>query len=661
MQISYGESKAFEDVSKYSQDVSMSADASYMFVHASASAEHGSETSRQSKTSKAKKITRMQYLGAQPDPETGIIPRSTSPALIEKKLEPICYLIKGSILKKECHKFLRSKAFCFTGLPPQPSSQVEGHDEMLESLFKMKTYGRCGDVGLPLIGWKANPNWGFDSPSLSRIDKDTYFEYLSKHEGDQVSCLAACAQRKNCVLASVFNGGCTHCLGVPLPKQTWNLLALSSKAWDGYFGHSGVCSKRYGDARLGIRTKIVDSPNHTDKFDCVISVPADYDRSHCYESLEPAESFNSAFTHVFQTNKMPPFPERDVKFSGSIGVPLYEEDKIVGEALGSQEFVQEVPYVPAKRLFEYVASFWRNVGYGADYNPGIVNNITLAVAKTCDRYCSNITGCDSFSVRIIPPVYDFFDFFLVQRKSGNDMELKDGAVEKVIDSGTSDSFRKIFQQFNATHLWKKEVYQPVIDPVWDTDQFLDPNWEYFEEYGATKYTKHVLRDKIIQALKGRDVKELKVHEKNLAKSFLSNVWKGLGLVGDVSLAPVTWTDIPWNHLEKQVSKKVVEERTAKSESQGYEKLEKDLDDLIKAYDSDAFQIPMRPWFQKFAPLKLPVTCGFHKMRDVVLVGGSHEDCFEGSPNKDCKMQVGQFFSSDSFQVYGHDVFRDKWL
>ncbi len=649
------------------QDVSMSADASYMFVHGSVTAEHGQEDSHQQRSSKSKKTTRMQYLGDQPDPVTGIIPRSTNPALIEKKIQPICHLLKSKNLRRECFKFIRSKAFCFTGLPTVAKSQMEGQEEMLTSLFKMKTFGRCGSVGLPLLGWKSNPNQTYPSQAaLSRVNKEAVFKYHSHHEWDQVSCMAACAQETNCVLASAYNGGCQHCLAVVTPAKTVGLFKLKKDYRGKAYQKSGMCEKRFGDARLGITARWVDDPNEENVEICTAFVPESFNTAHCFESLQPSESYNPAYTHVFLTGQIPRLPERDLKFSASVGIPLFEKDKVVGDKLGSQLFIQEVPYGKAEELFEYMASFMRNVGYGENFDPGIVNNITLAVAKTCSRYCMQIKNCDSMSVQLIPPNKVFFDFLLLQRQSGFVLVQNDKQVESLIDSKTSDSFRHIFAEFNSSKLWKNESYEGLVNPEWDADQFLEATWDFYRDYASTKEDKETIRKGLIDKLRGKDMKTVQGYSRYISEKMMGQVlefskdhmdfWERFAKSAGTEVNPEFRNYVNSNDPTKTIVQKYFDKSEHKTMKEEMEKVNR----LKDAYSHDIYQMPMRPWFHKMSPLRLSLTCEFHQMKDIVLLGGSHEECNSGSVNKDCNMQVGQFFSSDAFQVYGHDLFQDKW-
>ncbi len=646
------------DISKtQSQDVSMEANAHTLFASASASVSQGDQSSEHKRSNFGKSETRMEYIGSPPDPVTGIMARSQSPGLVHKEIEPVCALIENNVVRNGCYDFYRSTGFCFSGLPDVSFSH-DNYENMLAHLYQMKSFGHCAAAGTSMLGFELNTSHQFLQPPLQGWEMRKYFKDKSKYDKNQAGCMVSCASNSRCAVASVHNGKCTHCLAQTLPSHTELLFKTlnTTSLWN-----SKLCEKVYSDGRIGAKAKWTTSSSFPGWMLCMVTFPDELKATHCYQSLEPTDPSDYAFSHSFIPNKIPWLPQKG-SFSANLGVPLFLHDRVFGEALDDQFFVMEIEYGRAVELFEYAASFFSEAAYASNKNPAIVDNITLSLARNCLSYCQQNPGCDSMAVRIDPPMRTFYDFLVFQRM-GNVLKTFSAEAEANILKFTGDDYVNVFKDFDLSHIYKNETYHQIHLSNWEVGQFINYTRQDYRDLG---YTESEIADLFVHIFKPKfersilvfneEHKLVKDDHQNEKKSAVETIGRGLvGTVGALKNIFGLWHHPPSGPGLSGNKRDHSEEELGKSD------LDMKATEVMKALGEKAFEVPLRPWYPNFAPLKLPGSCQFFNGKESVLLTGNLQDCKTHTFNIDCKMKVGQFIDIKAFDVYGVDSFQEHWV
>ena len=614
-QISTGRSDLFDQTNQRSGRVSMEADAHYMFAKAHVDASAESETEGKTKEQKETKEVNVQYTGSPPDPVTGIIPRSDNPGFVYQKLEPICELLPDKVVEDACYEFVRSDGFCFSALPSQPDN-LNNYQEMLEHLVQMKTFKHCGQTGLSLLGYKMNPN----SNQLFNYNlTDHLFPRMPQLDNDQPMCFDHCTNSPNCVAAQSLNGQCLFCnkqVGEPwtFDFDMETLLVRFQNIDKAYY--TVLCDKLFSDHRLGIVSEVFFNKTGREQGWCRVTFPATESSDHCFKSMEPVTARDSSFLQVFQPSKMPRVPTpQGLPFSANLGVPMFSFDRVFGTPLTSKDFVMEIDYAQATELFDYVMSFDHRVAFGSFEYQGVVDEISLAMAKTCKNFCKESEGCNAIAARIHPPI-DLFHDFLIALKSVGWTKFAWDAIQNKRQSMTSDFFDKIFSTYPLTKIWqshKFDGYQNKTDGVW---KFFDAvEKEYLNITDMTLDGFKQIREDALKYYQTSNIQQEQVKaDAHHSKSEGGNPTHFFKVIPD-------------NYLDLQYKRQ---------------------------YFWYAGRAAGRPWFPHFAPLQLNASCEFYHDETVVLMGGDNPGCrdFPGF----CKMKVGQFIKKEAFDRFSLDEF-----
>ena len=123
------------------------------------------------------------------------------------------------------------------------------------------------------------------------------------------------------------------------------------------------------------------------------------------EALVPCSKSDSCHTQVL---KMPALPIIASPFEGrygtaaSVGLPIFFHDKVLGEPLGMTEISFRDRY--GESFAHYVSQFL-DIGTSRPFVPEhkSIDQLSMAIAHKCAKYCRRIEQCDSIQTQIDIP------------------------------------------------------------------------------------------------------------------------------------------------------------------------------------------------------------------------------------------------------------------
>ena len=191
------------------QEVSLHANVQGVLRKAEAGLKHSRKQGTEKQTSRERYKSEMVVRGHAPDPDTLVIPRADSPAMLSHVLRPICDVIPlkdwTSELKSICKGMFRSEAFCFSQLPDAPNPD-NGNTETLEFLFEAKKHFQCGEAAIPMVGYK------IDTDSAVLVQDPRLRSFVKEQQvTTQWECAMTCMNSSRCAVASFADEKCQLC------------------------------------------------------------------------------------------------------------------------------------------------------------------------------------------------------------------------------------------------------------------------------------------------------------------------------------------------------------------------------------------------------------------------------------------------------------------
>jgi len=360
-------------------------------IYASGSVKHDSSSSQssQEESGSGRTKTSVSFIGAEPDPETMIIPTAETPGIVQNQLGPICDLLDNEYIRSECEQFIASDSFCFAQLPDRADVNFQ-YTNMIEHLFQMRTFAHCANVGFSALGMKMNPHL------VDERSRHLFFEAIEHTR--QRECLMACAEDESCAVSTFQNGHCFICNSETLEPRNIKLYEIFGR------DHRNWCAKSFSRESMGISSSVQTERRYGDDVSfCVLHIPAFVETSHCFGAIEPCSARDACFTQSFIPAVTPIFKTDCREWHcghdtpSTLGMPIFFGDTLLGERFGPPKLYRmKLPWVDVDDFCHFVVG--RTEG-GERPNTGLqkVDRLSLALGHYCLKDCSQRPGCDAIA------------------------------------------------------------------------------------------------------------------------------------------------------------------------------------------------------------------------------------------------------------------------
>lgn len=362
-----------------SESISAGAEVKAMFLQASISAEHGTESGERSENEMKNTQTFKTVTGEKMDPETQKIPTALQPGILSAELASICSLFeignRDSEIGQKCFEFVKSQRFCYSNLPSKVD-RTNDFQTLREHVFSIRSFEHCLDaMGTPVFGWKfKNQN----IPEIRSVDTDI------------ANCMMDCSV-ENCPLALVSNGKCHIC---SLRKHDRGQTEIFNVTDNGDEYSTQTCFDQI--VKNGANSGWVNSDGS-----CVVDYGSAESDDHCFNNIEPCVENEDCFGIV---QKRPHSHSKDDPF-GVVGLPLNIGDEVVADSLG-ESFLEMSLSHEEKCLLEK-SIFHRflpgeipvEIRNGMRRGEVLFNSVLHDAANVCAKQSLQIEGADSFEIK----------------------------------------------------------------------------------------------------------------------------------------------------------------------------------------------------------------------------------------------------------------------
>ena len=360
----------------------------------SASTEYSqtSESEESRKQSKSSKYEEVWFEGGEPNPVTGIIPQSNTPAFLGGEIASVCSLPSKWFPTKVCMDFASSKAYCFSNLPDFPEIS-DGYQAMVENLFQIKSVPQCYEIGVPLFGKTL-----IRSQAEERYpgSKDLFIQTKARNQRE---CVFDCVRNKDCAVSSWRNTMCLLCLSEQRTNLT-DLQVFKINDNDNERSTEQCLHSTMHDNNMGIEFEVLTVDG--EKF-CALKTERYDDSSHCSAAIGPCKPGDSCFVHQHQRSSAPLFRAHMKKPNAfDYGLPLHSQDRIEGNPIEILHFGVNLNHDKARLLCSYIrkTQFVKDKKEITDKGRDLAGLLYFVTGDQAKPFCERLDGCDAMAVSI---------------------------------------------------------------------------------------------------------------------------------------------------------------------------------------------------------------------------------------------------------------------